>query len=153
MHRERSYVVAALCFTGAIAGVEPVWARCQVELGWHPGDVHLGNATSFTGDLNADGFRHDRPLGVERNSGTTPPTFNLDLRYSRFFPIGSSMRLEAFTEFTNVLNVSSIVQFNNVSVPTNSDGELSGGLPDFRARNQSTFQESRQLQLGVRFFF
>ncbi|MEQ1762909.1 MAG: TonB-dependent receptor [Pyrinomonadaceae bacterium] len=104
-------------------------------------------------DLNADGFRHDRPLGIARNSGTTPPIFNLDLRYSRFVPMGGSMRFEVFTEFTNVFNVSGIVQFNNISVPTNSDGELIGSLPDLRARNQSTFQESRQFQVGVRFFF
>ena len=28
-----------------------------------------------------------------------------------------------------------------------------GRLPDFKARNQSTSQESRQLQLGIKFIF
>jgi hypothetical protein len=88
-----------------------------------------------------------------RNSGTTPPVFNLDLPYSRFFPIRNSSSFEAFVEFTNVLNVNRIVQFNNVSVPTHNNGELIGELPDFRARDQSTFQESRQVQIGIRFSF
>ena len=58
-----------------------------------------------------------------------------------------------FGEFVNLFNVNSIVQFNNVTVTTNANGELGGGLPDFRARNQSTSQDSRQFQLGFKFIF
>jgi hypothetical protein len=61
--------------------------------------------------------------------------------------------LEVFGEFVNLFNVNSIVQFNNVTVTTNANGELIGALPDFRARNQSTSQDSRQLQLGLKFIF
>jgi len=104
-------------------------------------------------DLNNDGLRQDRPIGIERNSGTTPPVFNMDLRYSRTVPIGEKLRLELFAEFTNVFNINGIVQFNNVAVPTNISGELMAAQPDFRTRNQSTFQESRQTQLGVKFHF
>ena len=104
-------------------------------------------------DLNEDGLRHDRPLGVPRNSGTTPPLFNLDLRYSRFIPIGGRFRLELLAEFTNFFNINSIVQFNNVEVATDTNGNLASGIPDFRSRNQSTSQESRQTQIGVRFLF
>ena len=70
MHREHWYVVAALCFGlhVAVAGVEPAWARCQVELGWHPGDIRLGIATSFPGDLNADGFL-DFAVGATSDDG------------------------------------------------------------------------------------
>ena len=104
-------------------------------------------------DLNEDGLRHDRPLGVARNSGTTPPLFNLDLRYSRFIPIGGRFRFELLAEFTNFFNINSIVQFNNVEVATDTNGNLTNGIPDFRSRNQSTSQESRQTQIGVRFSF
>ena len=63
-------------------------------------------------------------------------------------------KLEVFGEFQNVFNINSIVQFNNVTVTTNpTTGELVGELPDFRARNQSTSQESRQFQLGFKFIF
>lgn len=106
-------------------------------------------------DLNRDGVStSDRPVAIKRNSGTTPPQFNIDLRYSRFFNFTERYRLEVFGEFVNLFNVNCIVAFNNVTVATNpATGELLGPLPDFKSRNQSTAQESRQFQLGVKFHF
>ena len=107
-----------------------------------------------TSDLNGDGATiSDRPIGIRRNSGKTPPQFNVDLRCSRFFKLTERYKLEVFGEFQNLFNINSIVGFNNVTVATNADGELVGGLPDFKARNQSTSQESRQFQLGLKFIF
>jgi len=108
-----------------------------------------------TSDINNDGITGlDRPIGIKRNSGTTPPQFNVDLRCSRFFNLTERYKLEVFGEFVNLFNVNSIVQFNNVTVATNpTTGELIDGLPDFKARNQSTSQDSRQFQLGVKFIF
>jgi hypothetical protein len=106
-------------------------------------------------DLNGDGVQtSDRPVGIKRNSGTTPPQFNVDLRYSRFFHFTERYKLEVFGEFVNLFNVNSIVGFNSVAVTTNAaTGELAGGLPDFKARNQSTSQDSRQFQIGFKFIF
>ena len=106
-------------------------------------------------DLNGDGFSNsDRPIGIKRNSGKTPPQFNTDLRYSRFFKFTDRYKLEVFGEFQNLFNVNRIVGFNNVTVATNqTTGELIGDLPDFKLRNQSTAQESRQFQLGFKFIF
>ncbi len=104
-------------------------------------------------DINQDGLLQDRPLGVGRNSGTTPALFSVDLRYSRFVPLGEKFRLEVFADFANLFNVNSIVQYNNTAVPTAVTGELIDGIPDFRARNQSTSLESRQTQIGIKFFF
>jgi hypothetical protein len=105
-------------------------------------------------DLNGDGVSTaDRPVGIARNSGRTPAQFNVDLRYSRFFDLTERYKLEVFGEFQNLFNINSIVQFNQVSAGTDPEtGELTGQLPDFRTRNP-TSQESRQLQLGVRFIF
>jgi hypothetical protein len=76
------------------------------------------------------------------------------LRYSRFFNFTERYRLEVFGEFTNLFNINSIVEYNNVTVTTNTTtGELIGALPDFRARNQNTSQESRQFQIGFKFIF
>jgi hypothetical protein len=76
------------------------------------------------------------------------------LRYSRFFNFTERYKLEVFGEFQNLFNINSIVGFNNVTVTTNtSTGELISELPDFRARNQSTSQDSRQFQLGLKFIF
>src|SRR5262249_51114996 len=56
-------------------------------------------------DLNGDGIRtSDRPVGIKRNSGTTPPLFNLDLRYSRFVNLTERYRVEVFGEFQNLFN-------------------------------------------------
>ncbi|MEO7506131.1 MAG: TonB-dependent receptor, partial [Pyrinomonadaceae bacterium] len=105
-------------------------------------------------DLNNDGFRIDRPIGFVRNSERTPKQFNLDLRYSRLFSLSDRFQLEAFAEAQNLLNINSIVRFNNVSVVSDPvTGRLIGTLPDFRARDQSVAQDSRQIQLGVKFTF
>ena len=111
-------------------------------------------------DLNGDGVfgagitNADRPVGIKRNSGTTPAQFNVDLRYSRFVNFTERYKLEIFGELQNLFNVNSIIQFNNVTVTTDpTTGDLVGPLPDFRARNQSTSQDSRQVQLGFKFIF
>lgn len=106
-------------------------------------------------DLNRDGFEtSDRPVGVKRNAGKTPTQFNVDLRYSRIIPLAERYRLEAFADLQNLFNTNSIVAFNNVIVATNPiTGVMVGSLPDFKALNQSTSQESRQLQLGLKFIF
>ncbi|PYS99619.1 MAG: hypothetical protein DMF63_11080 [Acidobacteria bacterium] len=113
-----------------------------------------------TTDVNNDGVfgtgitNADRPVGITRNSGKTPPQYNVDLRYSRFFVFTERYRLEVYGEFQNVFNIKSIVQYNNVSVITDPvTGEMIGPLPDFAARNQSTAQESRQFQAGLKFYF
>ncbi len=105
-------------------------------------------------DLNGDGvFTSDRPVGIKRNLGKTPPQFNIDLRCSRFLNFTERYKLEVFGEFQNLFNINSIVQFNNVTVATSANGDLIGDLPDFRARNQSTSQDSRQVQIGLKFIF
>jgi len=76
------------------------------------------------------------------------------LRYSRFFNLTERYKLEIFGELQNLFNINSIVGFTNVRVTTNPiTGELVGELPDFKARNQSTSQDSRQFQLGFKFIF
>ncbi len=70
-----------------------------------------------------------------------------------FMEMTERYKLEVFGEFQNLFNINSIVGFNNVTVTTNTNGELIGGLPDFKARNQSTSQDSRQFQFGFKFIF
>ena len=105
-------------------------------------------------DLNGDGlYWPDRPVGIERNSGKTPPQFNLDLRYSRFISFTERYRLEVFGEFQNLFNVNNIVSFDNVTVPVNSQtGEMIGPMPDFKTRGSKSL-ESRQVQIGIKFTF
>ena len=105
-------------------------------------------------DLNGDGIDVDRPNGIKRNAGKTPPQFNADLRYSRFINFSERYKLELLGEFQNVFNINSIVGYSNTLVQTDpTTGEIIGPMPDFRARNQSISQESRQFQLGFKFIF
>ena len=111
-------------------------------------------------DLNNDGLigqgirNADRPVGIKRNSGKTPPQFNLDLRYSRFFDLTDRYKVEVFADVLNLFNINSIVGYNNVRVATDDNGILTGPIPDFRSRPQNPVsQESRQFQLGIKFSF
>jgi hypothetical protein len=108
-----------------------------------------------TTDMNLDGFTgSDRPVGIVRDSGKTPKQFNMDMRYSRFVEFNERYKLEVFGEFVNLFNVNSYFQFNNLAVPTNPDGTLTGGtLPDFATRSLPTSLDSRQFQLGFKFKF
>ena len=45
-------------------------------------------------ELNNDAIGADRPIGVTRNSYNLPGRYNVDLRYSRLFPVTVSTKLE-----------------------------------------------------------
>jgi hypothetical protein len=112
------------------------------------------NIIANAGDLNGDDILGDRPAGIKRNSGKTPPLYNVDLRYSRLLNFTERYRLELFGEFQNLFNTNGIVGFSDTRVSVNPQtGELIGPLPDFRVRNSSTAQESRQFQVGMKFMF
>ena len=106
-------------------------------------------------DINLDGFTgSDNPVGIGRNSGTTPKQFNVDLRYSRFFNFTERFKLEAFAEFLNVFNINSVYQINSLTVATNADGTIAAGqtLPSPETRPVTSL-DSRQAQIGFRFIF
>lgn len=110
-----------------------------------------------TTDINFDGFTgSDNPVGIGRNSGTTPKQFNVDFRYSRFFNFTERFKLEAFAEFLNLFNINSVFQLNALSVATDAQGNVTGTLPsvDFlRQTNRITSLDSRQAQIGFKFIF
>ncbi len=55
-------------------------------------------------DLNRDGIStSDRPVGITRNSGTTPPQFNVDLRYSRFLQLYRTLQVGSFRRIPEFL--------------------------------------------------
>jgi hypothetical protein len=72
-------------------------------------------------DLNKDGLLNDRPLGIDRNTGSLGTLLTFDLRYSRFVPISGKTRLEAFFEAKNLFNRQNIAGVNRV-VQTDAAG-------------------------------
>jgi hypothetical protein len=113
-------------------------------------------------DLNNDSFSNDRPNGVERNSGELGRVFNVDFRYSRFFPFSGGMRLELFAEAKNLFNTLSVRSVNSVIVTNDAGDPVGGSLPsgpctvdgttDGCYRVTNTYQ-ARQFQLGAKFIF
>jgi hypothetical protein len=72
-------------------------------------------------DLNGDGVLNDRPLNIERNAGRLGTVFNVDLRYSRFFPLRTRTKAEFFLEAKNLFNTLNIAGVNRV-VATDAAG-------------------------------
>jgi hypothetical protein len=72
-------------------------------------------------DLNKDGQLNDRPLGVDRNTGSLGTLLTFDLRYSRFVPISGKTKVEAFFEAKNLFNRQNIAGVNRV-VQTDAAG-------------------------------
>lgn len=101
-------------------------------------------------DLNLDGVTNDRPNGIDRNSGRLGRVLNLDLRYSRFVPLGDPQRLALFFEAKNLFNVESIAAVNRI-VTTSATGDLLAPLPS-QFPSQSGYDQ-RQMQLGLKFAF
>jgi hypothetical protein len=102
-------------------------------------------------DLNRDGITDaDRPNGVARNSGTLGAFAVVDLRYSRFVPLGAGRRLEAFAEFKNALNRNNIRAVNSV-VPTDTFGNPLSPIPASFPVTQA--YEARQFQTGLKVSF
>lgn len=106
-----------------------------------------------TTDINLDGFTgSDNPVGIGRNSGTTPKQFNVDFRYSRFINFTERFRVEAFAEAVNIFNINSVFQINSLTVTTDAAGNLTGALPTAQTRAVTSL-DSRQFQLGFKFSF
>ena len=112
-------------------------------------------------DLNADGFTNDRPNGVERNSGELGRVFNVDFRYSRFFPLADRVRLELFVESKNTFNTANVRSVNSV-VTTDTLGNPVGTLPsgscEVKGSTDGCFPvtgvyQSQQFQLGAKLTF
>ncbi len=104
-------------------------------------------------DINGDGFTgSDNPVGIGRNSGTTPRQFNVDLRYSRMFPFSERFKLEFFAEAVNIFNINSVFQINTLTVTTDAAGNATQALPTVLNRPVTSL-DSRQAQLGFKFTF
>jgi hypothetical protein len=113
------------------------------------------NITART-DLNLDGIAADRPVGVDRNDRTLGAFATVDLRYSRFVPLGGFRRVEAIAEFKNLLNRKNI-RAVNAAMFTDAAGKPTDAafnsiaIPDAFPITQT--YEPRQFQLGVKVTF
>jgi hypothetical protein len=101
-------------------------------------------------DLNADGSSNDRPLNIERNSGRLGNVVNLDLRYSRFVPLGGQTRAEVLVEAKNLFNRQNVAGVNRV-VATDAAGIPLAAIPSSFAGNAG--YDQRIVQVGFKISF
>jgi hypothetical protein len=107
-------------------------------------------------DLNADGVTSDRPLGVARNSLYLPARKNVDLRYTRWIPLGGSVRAEVIAELKNAFNteqLGSIITTQTVDAFGNPANPIPADAYQFLGPNSGTVFEQRKFQLGFRVRF
>src|SRR5689334_13748457 len=89
-----------------------------------------------------------RPLFVGRNTLRGPAVFELNARYSRFFPITDRCRAEFFAETTNLTNTLNATAVDSTA-QVGAAGQISVPVPGaiIAARDQ------RLIQLGLRATF
>jgi hypothetical protein len=106
-------------------------------------------------DLNNDGNRfNDRAPGTVRNQFRARAFWQSDLRLTRIFRLGETMRLKLIAEGFNLTNRTNVLApninlysgFTGANVFTIPTGTLTFGLP-------RTFFPSREFQLAVKFDF
>jgi hypothetical protein len=109
-------------------------------------------------ELNNDAIGSDRPVNVGRNSYQLPARRNVDVRYSRLFPVAGTTKLEFLAEVKNLFNTeqwsgaTSVVTtdaLGNPAVPLPVPGVVERGS----IFTPSGGYEQRQLQLGFRVTF
>jgi hypothetical protein len=105
-------------------------------------------------ELNNDAIASDRPNGVARNSLNLPARYNVDLRYSRLFPVAGSTKIEFLAEVKNLFNT---VQWSGANSVVTTD-VLGNPIAPIPTDVETGFRptggyEQRQLQLGFRVTF
>ena len=85
-----------------------------------------------------------RPLDFGRNSLSTPPLFNMDLRVLKYFPFGGVKRLDVVAEFFNVFNRVNVTQIN---------AAFGSGLTPIPGFRQPLAGTRRQIQFSLDFEF
>jgi hypothetical protein len=104
-------------------------------------------------DLNGDGINSDRPLFIDRNSLYLAARKNVDLRYTRWFPIHGSTRAEVIAELKNVFNTEQLAGITT-NTAVDAAGNALAPIPtdSYQFVNPSGY-EQRKFQLGFKVRF
>ena len=101
--------------------------------------------------LNSDSSEppaYQRPLFVGRNTLPAKAVFELNARYSRFFPITERYRAEFLAETTNITNT-----LNVTGVNSTAQVDANGNIVTPASGAATGARDQRLIQLGVRFHF
>lgn len=108
---------------------------------------NIGSTRVLNGDPTVPSSLQ-RPLFIGRNTVRGPSVYQLDLRYSRIFPIGERFKPEFLGEFTNLFNHPNITGIN-----TTATVDALGNITRLPTFGPTAALDSRLMQLGFRLTF
>jgi hypothetical protein len=112
------------------------------------GDVfNIGSNLVLNNDQSTPGA-FQRPLFIGRNTYRGPATYQIDMRYSRIFPIKERYRAEFFAESTNLFNRTNVTGVNTIAT-VNATGAITA-QPNYI---WTSAIDQRLIQLGFKFNF
>jgi hypothetical protein len=110
------------------------------------GDVfNEGSNRVLNGD-NATGSAYQRPLFVGRDTIRAPGQFEMNVRYSRLFPIKERTNAEFIVESTNITN-----RLNVIGLNSTASVDAAGNVLTPPSLAPTSSRDQRLLQLGFRF--
>jgi len=112
------------------------------------GDVFNIGSNRVLNNDQATGVAFQRPLYVGRNTYRGPGTYQLDVRYSRIFPIRERFRAEFFAESTNLLNHTNVTGVNTAATV-----DAAGAIIAAPSYAWIAAIDQRLIQLGLKFNF
>jgi hypothetical protein len=122
--------------------------RLSVALNAQTGEnFNEGSNRNLNGDNSAT-TGYQRPLFIGRNTLTAPATYELDIRYSRIFPIGERWKPEFFFESTNLLN-----HTNVTAISANATVDPTGVILAPPTQAWTAALDQRLIQLGFKLSF
>jgi len=112
------------------------------------GDLfNIGSNRILNGD-SSESAANQRPLFVGRNTVRAPAIFELNVRYSRLFPVREHRSLEFMAESTNIMNT-----LNVTNLSTTAKVDAFGNILAPPANAATSARDQRLIQLGLRFNF
>jgi hypothetical protein len=112
------------------------------------GDVfNMGSNLVLNGDPSTPST-FQRPLFIGRNTIRAPRTSELNVRYTRLFPLGERFKLEFIAESTNVFNRTNVVGLNSTATVG-----AAGNIVAWPSLAWTAASDQRLIQLGLKFSF
>ena len=110
-------------------------------------NFNMASNRILNGDTSA-GAAFQRPLYVGRNTIVAPSTYELNVRYSRIFPIGERLKPEFFFESTNILNHTNVTGLNVTNTV-----DTAGAVLTPATRAWTAALDQRLVQFGLKLSF
>ena len=121
--------------------------RLSLVLNMQTGEnLNMGSNRNLNNDLTGNAFQ--RPLFIGRNTIVVPSTYELNVRYSRIFPIGERWKPEFFFESTNLLNHTNVTGMN-----TTATVDATGAITTPATLAWSSAIDQRLIQFGLKLSF